>query len=549
MNKILRYSLVCLLTFFFGSVFAETFTIDGAVFSSYKDDTSEPKVATSSPFTFSAAKNGGTTAPTYNSSGKDVRIYAKGTFAIATSGDAMTEIVFNISTQGLKRLAPITASTGTIATQAAGDVTVTWTGSAKEVIFTVGEKADYGSDGNEKAGQLDFTSIVINTNGTSGGGGETPPPPSGFDGPTVTSISAFLALDEGTEAQLNLSNALVTYVNEYNGSQVFVRDNTGAMVFDTKIGFSGINAGDKITCKVIGKRGKIGYKDNQYDGFSYAMLKSDNTSIEDLSTSSSSVSYVDLSIDEAADYICDAVVVKNATYKDGSAVAGSDEIRLYDRFQLKLLNDLKDNGSTYNFYGLIYDGGNQYGLELVITKYEVVNDIDNPQPQDEEITVAKALEIINGLEESKSTSDTYQIKGFVVSDPTFGRKDDGTLFGTVEFTMADTKGGAPVLTVFRCYSFNGDKFTEETTDILKANDEVVVEAKLQKYKDKDGNIIPETVSKGSKIISINGKDAAGINTINNDMKANGPIYNVAGQRVNKAMKGVYIQNGKKFVVK
>jgi hypothetical protein len=40
----------------------------------------------------------------------------------------------------------------------------------------------------------------------------------------------------------------------------------------------------------------------------------------------------------------------------------------------------------------------------------------------------------------------------------------------------------------------------------------------------------------------------GINDINAiDSKA--PIYNVAGQRVNKAQKGVYIQNGKKVAVK
>ena len=31
--------------------------------------------------------------------------------------------------------------------------------------------------------------------------------------------------------------------------------------------------------------------------------------------------------------------------------------------------------------------------------------------------------------------------------------------------------------------------------------------------------------------------------------ANAPIYNIAGQRVNNATKGIYIQNGKKFIVK
>lgn len=115
-------------------------------------------------FTFEAVKNSGSTAPTYNADGKDVRLYAKNTLTISSATE-MTEIVFNISTAGLKRLAPITASTGTIATQKSGDTQVTWTGSATSVTFTVGDKADYGTDGSSKAGQLDFTSVDITTGG------------------------------------------------------------------------------------------------------------------------------------------------------------------------------------------------------------------------------------------------------------------------------------------------------------------------------------------------------------------------------------------------
>lgn len=40
----------------------------------------------------------------------------------------------------------------------------------------------------------------------------------------------------------------------------------------------------------------------------------------------------------------------------------------------------------------------------------------------------------------------------------------------------------------------------------------------------------------------------GINSINAD-DVNAPIYNVAGQRVSKAQKGIFIQNGKKIAVK
>ena len=45
-----------------------------------------------------------------------------------------------------------------------------------------------------------------------------------------------------------------------------------------------------------------------------------------------------------------------------------------------------------------------------------------------------------------------------------------------------------------------------------------------------------------------GNEATGINTIENGAD-NGAVFNLQGQRVNKAQKGVYIQNGKKVVLK
>lgn len=150
MKKVLSLLLVCMCAF--GAFAAEkTFTastdlVDGTV----------------DGFTFLAQKNNGSTAPTYNANGQDVRIYAKGSYTITNnSGTNITNIVFNISTQGKKRLAAITADAGTVAAQAAGDETVTWTGGAQSVTFTVGDKAIYGSDGADKAGQFDFNSVVI----------------------------------------------------------------------------------------------------------------------------------------------------------------------------------------------------------------------------------------------------------------------------------------------------------------------------------------------------------------------------------------------------
>ena len=116
---------------------------------------------TAGAYSVSTSKENGSTAPAYNESGKDLRVYAKGKVTISNSVENITKIVFNVSTAGLKRLAPITASTGTIASQASGDTKVTWTGNASEVVFTVGEHADYGSEDASKAGQLCFTSIDV----------------------------------------------------------------------------------------------------------------------------------------------------------------------------------------------------------------------------------------------------------------------------------------------------------------------------------------------------------------------------------------------------
>ena len=48
---------------------------------------------------------------------------------------------------------------------------------------------------------------------------------------------------------------------------------------------------------------------------------------------------------------------------------------------------------------------------------------------------------------------------------------------------------------------------------------------------------------------IDGENVDAIDAINGEAAEQGAIYNIAGQRVNKAQKGIYIVNGKKVVVK
>ena len=153
-----------------------------------------------------------------------------------------------------------------------------------------------------------------------------------------------------------------------------------------------------------------------------------------------------------------------------------------------------------------FDGNDEYEAQTVsieVTVKEASGDTPGPDPGTEtDINVAKALEIIGALEEGKTTSETYSVTGYVVGDPDFQRRNDGSLYGNVNFTMGDNASATELLTVFRAKYFENADFTEETISSLKAGDEVIVSGKLQKYV-KDGVTTPEVTS--CHITSINGK--------------------------------------------
>ena len=168
-----------------------------------------------------------------------------------------------------------------------------------------------------------------------------------------------------------------------------------------------------------------------------------------------------------------------------------------------------------------------------------------PTPEIQEINVAKALEIIAALEDGKTTADAYKVTGYVVGDPDFQRKADGSLYGNVNFEMADNQGGTSTLTVFRAKDFENANFTEETINRFKAGDQVVVQGKLQKYVKND--VVTPEVAQGGKILSVE-SGSTGITNINANAE-NAVRHNLAGQKVNADYKGVVIMNGRKFMNK
>lgn len=154
------------------SVYGSTFTVTGVIAGAQPSgdhtiviaDYADINFTTlDGAYTVASSQNGGASAPTYNGTSEDLRLYAKNTFTLTknTKDGPMTKVIFYISDKGLARQADITVSTGEIVSYDMDNALVTWEGSDSEIVFTVGEKATHGSDGATKAGQFDFTAIDI----------------------------------------------------------------------------------------------------------------------------------------------------------------------------------------------------------------------------------------------------------------------------------------------------------------------------------------------------------------------------------------------------
>ena len=115
-----------------------------------------------------------------------------------------------------------------------------------------------------------------------------------------------------------------------------------------------------------------------------------------------------------------------------------------------------------------------------------------------DISVADAWTIIDRLNEGQTTTEEYNVTGTVKSIT-----EINTEYGNAEFVMYDPNisSHATEVTAYRCKGFNNASITNP--NLFAVGDVLVVHGKLQKYKDKEGNIIYEM--KSCYIVSINGK--------------------------------------------
>ena len=97
------------------------------------------------------------------------------------------------------------------------------------------------------------------------------------------------------------------------------------------------------------------------------------------------------------------------------------------------------------------------------------------------------------------------------------------------------------LIVFHGKYIGGANF--ESKDQINIGDEVIVYGQLVNFKGK------YEINSNNQIYSINGATSAGVKNITVDKNVDAPAYNVAGQRVNDAYKGIVVKNGKKYLNK
>ena len=147
-------------------------------------------------------------------------------------------------------------------------------------------------------------------------------------------------------------------------------------------------------------------------------------------------------------------------------------------------------------------------------------------------TVAQAIEIINNRKDYNMSKEVYT-KGVITSIKSI----DVSQYERAQYYIGETQDAEQTIQVYNGYYLNGVAFT--ANDQIKPGDEVIVYGKLTLF----GTTYE--IDQNNYIYSLNGI-TDGINAISSE-KANGAIYDLSGRRVEKAVKGIYIMNGRKFV--
>lgn len=193
-----------------------------------------------------------------------------------------------------------------------------------------------------------------------------------------------------------------------------------------------------------------------------------------------------------------------------------------------------------NYYKFIFDcqAGSNGLIQVSKIAYYKVGDapeiVDITNTAETAYTIAKAKELIDA---GKGLSESVYVKGTVSQ----ASKSLNTTYGSLSYYISDDGKKENELQVYGGLSFDSKKFT--SIDDIKVGDVVVVYGKLKKF----GTTYE--LDKNNILISLNGTTTGITNITTDEAAKNAPVYNLAGQKVTKAYKGVVIKNGKKMIQK
>lgn len=423
--------------------------------------------------------------------------------------------------------------------------------------------------------------------------GDTPGPQPGET--VADDIEAFKALDENSEATLTLNNALVLYAS---GNDVFVRDQSGAIDFyQTGIEFE---TGQVLNGSIYGQFKK-------FRSLPELCAVADKTNADNISFSIGSVSpLTGIDLGEAAAYACELVTVSLTISKEGNNFYGTDEdgnkLQVYDKFHIGY-NTADIEGKTFDITGIIIPYNSDFEIapteDFVGAPDETVANIAEFKALEKGttavLTLTDAQVIYNGgrdiyVQDASGAIDFYntgiELNAGDVLNGTI--KAQYTEFnGTPELTAVaennlSISAGSPVspqsmdartaaqpenicklvriadVTPYLEQTTNedGTKTTDNWYDSSNKFVQIFDKWKIG-YELQEGNtytftgimILYNEQPEMYVTVDPTTAGATAISNVNAEMNADAPVYNLAGQRVARAEKGIFIQNGKKIILK
>lgn len=369
-------------------------------------------------------------------------------------------------------------------------------------------------------------------------------------------IAAFKALAANTTAYLDLTGAQVVYIDAAK-KNIYVRDASGAIDLFYNNGFTtDLTTGDILSGTIYGK---------------YSPYKNlpEITNITDISalTATSNQTVVAKVIDGTtaaiAENLCDLVKIENTEITESESnyyVGDNSDIKLYDNFSVGYTvttGKTVDVSGIATVYNDTYELFPRYAEDIVYLESSEPVSISSvgystyASDHALDFTAVDAIKVFyatvsgNTLTFHKITKVPAETgvllvsaAGGAVAETHVPYVETGTATDAVT-DNAFVRGTDTSVT----WAENDQKYVlfngEDGIGFYKANNNPI--AKNRAY-------IQVPTGTNVKSFAINLDDTDAIKAIAGESE-NAVIYNLAGQRVNKAQKGIYIVNGKKVLVK